>query len=385
MRKNTVKGHKRYHWIVELLIIFAIAMLVFGVPFMFYSQGSQNDWEAILKMWKNLVLLIPVFLINRYVLLPLLFFKNRRLWYAGSVVLLLLVIAGASFLIHMNPDNRREMHDNRRPPKEFSVIDDARDIMNDHHRPPPDIHDRGTGPGFRPPNQPKPMPPYFNIVILSLLVIGIDTGVRMTIRWMQKDQEMLALEQENVRTKLANLQQQVSPHFFMNTLNNIHALIEIDAKEAQDAIIRLSKMMRYMLYETESGKTDLAKEIEFIQQYISLMKLRFTEKVKIKLEVPENIPSVEMPPFLCMTFIENAFKHGVTYTKESFINISLEAGSEYLHIFVENSIAAGETKTEGGLGIENTRKRLDLLYGSRYMLDIISGDEVFKVKLSVPL
>jgi LytS/YehU family sensor histidine kinase len=200
------------------------------------------------------------------------------------------------------------------------------------------------------------------------------------------ENEKVRLEKENMATQLVLLRNQVSPHFLMNTLNNIHSLVDINSEEAKEAIIRLSKMMRYLLYETETEKTTLIREIEFLESYINLMKLRFNSKVVIILNIPQVIPDKTIPPFLFTSLIENAFKHGVSYVDESFINIDLTIADGRLLLVVKNS------KTEkklidkfSGIGIENTRKRLELLYGKNYYLDIFDNKDFFTVNLSIPL
>ena len=194
------------------------------------------------------------------------------------------------------------------------------------------------------------------------------------------------LEKENVANQLVLLRSQVSPHFFMNTLNNIHALIDINTEEAKEAIIKLSKMMRYLLYETEAEKTTIKKEVEFLESYVDLMRLRFSENVRITLNIPSVIPERQLPPLIFTSLIENAFKHGISYKDASFITIELVFGEERMLLVVKNSKPPkGRTEEFSGIGIENTRKRLALLYGTSYHLDIIDSNNQFTVNLSIPI
>jgi LytS/YehU family sensor histidine kinase len=145
-------------------------------------------------------------------------------------------------------------------------------------------------------------------------------------------------------------------------------------------------MMRYLLYETETEKTTLKREVEFLESYINLMKLRFNEKVIIVFNMPTFIPEKTIPPFLFTSLIENAFKHGISYKDESFINIDMTIGEEKLLLVVKNSKADNNQKNDfSGIGIENTRKRLELLYGTNYHLEIIDNKDLFTVNLSIPL
>jgi LytS/YehU family sensor histidine kinase len=144
--------------------------------------------------------------------------------------------------------------------------------------------------------------------------------------------------------------------------------------------------MRYLLYETETEKTTLNREVEFLESYINLMKLRFNDKVKITLNLPTSIPEKAIPPFIFTSLIENAFKHGISYKDESFINIDMTIGEEQLLLVVKNSKSENiQINDFSGIGIDNTRKRLELLYGKNYHLDIIDNVDLFTVNLSIPL
>ena len=172
----------------------------------------------------------------------------------------------------------------------------------------------------------------------------------------------------------------------MNTLNNIHALIDIDTEEAKEAIIRLSKLMRHILYDSEVEMIPLKKEIEFITNYIALMKLRFTEKVKIDFIFSSQLPDKSIPPLLITSFLENAFKHGISYNNISFVNISIQTFVNTMQIEISNSKHQVDRNGEdSGIGITNTRKRLDLLFGDDYTLDIVDEKEIFTVNLTIPV
>ena len=162
--------------------------------------------------------------------------------------------------------------------------------------------------------------------------------------------------------------------------------MDINPEEAKSAIIKLSKMMRYLLPEAGSKESTLAREVEFIENYVRLMKLRLSERVKITLDLPENLPDKTLPPFLFIPLIENAFKHGVSYKDESFINIGMVIGNDRLIFSVKNS-KTNDSKSGalGGSGIDLFKKRLGLIYGKEHHLDIIENNEIFTVNLSIPL
>ncbi len=173
----------------------------------------------------------------------------------------------------------------------------------------------------------------------------------------------------------------------MNTLNNIHALIDYSKEDAKEAILRLSRMMRYLLYDSEQGTTSLTRELEFLKSYLDLMRLRLQKSVELKVNFPSSPPGLEVHPFLLIAFIENAFKHGIRPRGKSFIHILLEINHDKLHFNVINSRADGtkDTNNEGGIGIENTRKRLDLLYGRNYSLNIYDRKKDFEIDLIIPV
>jgi len=236
------------------------------------------------------------------------------------------------------------------------------------------------------PNQP--MFQFINTLLISLLIAGFNTAIAVTDRWFTEEQARKEIEKEHIKSELAFLQNQVSPHFFMNTLNNIHALIEADQKLAQDAVLKLSEMMRYLLYESGRGNTTLGREIEFLRSYVNLMKLRVDESVKVDFELPDNFNNVNLPPLLFISFIENAFKHGVSYREPSELSFSLMQNTDSLEFIAENTVSkfkeTSSVSLHGGIGLENIKKRLDLLYAGKHQLIIDKTEKKFKVRLIIP-
>jgi sensor histidine kinase YesM len=174
----------------------------------------------------------------------------------------------------------------------------------------------------------------------------------------------------------------------MNTLNNIHSLIEADRKLAQNAVIKLSEMMRYLLYESGRGTTTLSKEIEFLRSYVKLMQLRVDDSVKVSFELPDDFDNVSLPPLLFISFIENAFKHGVSYREPSSLTFKMTQNPGSLEFMAVNTVSTYRYENSiahhGGIGLGNIKKRLNLLYGDKYKLNIESNDNEFKVLLIIP-
>jgi LytS/YehU family sensor histidine kinase len=174
----------------------------------------------------------------------------------------------------------------------------------------------------------------------------------------------------------------------MNTLNNIHAMIDFDTDMARRSVMDLSRMLRDLLYDSGESHTTLDKEVEFLHNYIELMRIRYVDEVDIRLSVPDmNVcRSVKMPPLLLIVLIENAFKHGISYSSNSYIFVDLDVVDDELICVVTNSKHKASSTEHSGIGMSNITKRLDLLFGNRYTLKIDdASDDQYKVKLVIPI
>ena len=209
-------------------------------------------------------------------------------------------------------------------------------------------------------------------LLTTMFVLGISTSITVVQKWQHDAQIRQTLEQQRVSAELSVLKAQINPHFFFNTLNNIYALTLLDGEQARTAIHRLSRMMRYVLYDTAGGLTLLSQEIAFVQDYITLMQLRLDERVQVTFERPEPVHDVPVAPMLLLPFLENAFKHGVAATQATRIFIALRQPTAHvLELEVRNTrLLRPSTDLAGsnGIGLANTRRRLDLLYPGRFSL-----------------
>lgn len=345
-------------------------VIMFGVPFFFTDFEDGFTWDRILNISRPNISLFIAFLVNRFILLPKLFFNRKRGQYLLAVFLLLLALFVGNSMFGPSPPAEL-----RPPAREMGFQPTPPPLGNNLERPRPD-----TG---RPSQH---LPVGLVSSFLCLLIIGVDTGINSAVKLIRKEKEHTILEKENMRNQLAFLRNQISPHFFMNTLNNIHSLIDIDTEEAKDTVIRLSKLMRHLLYDSEAERLALKQEIEFIKSYVELMKLRYPSKVDIVLETPEHIPEKKIPPLLFTSVIENAFKYGISYNKASFVHISLQIQTDSLLLLVRNSKHfQGKKEPYSGIGLPNTRKRLDLLYQDQYSLEVMEEEDIYTVKLYLPL
>lgn len=227
---------------------------------------------------------------------------------------------------------------------------------------------------------------YWNI-LLGFFMTGLNMGIKLLYRSLRDEQQMEELKRQNLQAEMDYLRYQINPHFFMNTLNNIHALIDIDTEYAKSAVIELSKMMRYVLYESGSETISLKKDIQFIENYIELMRIRYDSSIDICLDYPATIPNkVAIPPLLLIVFVENAFKHGVSYNHASFIHIRIGYRDDAVTAVISNSRHEKSRPGTTGIGLENVKKRLALIYQDNYTLSIDdSGPAVYTVKLIIPI
>ena len=342
---NTVMTH--------VLIWVAFGLFFYRQLFLAENYVPYQYW---IKQTITLSLLVTAFYFNSSVLVPKFLLKNHTALY---FIIITGIVTGIAF-INRSVDNGLSPYPFGDAPFSKRSLPPAREQLR--------------------PGQPPTLEPgiHFKMsdlftVIISGLVVGISTTLTGIQKWQKNNQERKELEKDKITTELSLLKAQINPHFFFNTLNNIYVLTEVDPKVAGQAIHQLSKMMRYLLYDTQHGDTLLSQEIAFVKNYISLMKLRLTDVVKINMELPAELQDLPLAPMIFLPFIENAFKHGVSATQESHINIIISQKEMVLDLTVNNSkINHNSTSLDinSGIGLANTRRRLDLLYPGKYKLDI---------------
>lgn len=224
--------------------------------------------------------------------------------------------------------------------------------------------------------------------LITLLVFGLSTIITLVKKW-QKDTEIKQeLEREKINSELTYLKAQINPHFFFNTLNSIYALTSVNVDLAQQAIHKLSRMMRYMLYETQNDTTFLSQELNFIQDYIELMKLRLLDKVKV--EFHQSIQNTELmiAPMLFLPFVENAFKHGVSAQQDSHIFINFEQEGAAIKMVLKNSLFKNKKANiieNSGIGLTNTKRRLELLYPNKHQIEVEKDVHEYRVTMKIQL
>ncbi len=223
--------------------------------------------------------------------------------------------------------------------------------------------------------------------IIALLNGGMGLIIKGFITWYNEIKLKEELNQKNYETELALIKSQLNPHFLFNTINNIDVLIEMDAKKASVYLNKLSDIMRFMLYETKTAKIPLDKELQYIEKYISLQKIRSSNSNYVQYDVIGNTNGIMVEPMLFIPFIENAFKHAENNRTGSVVNINISIEADSITFECENKYNPN-TSTEieyGGLGNEIIKKRLQLLYPNKHILEIKKAGNIYSVKLFLQL
>jgi two-component system, LytTR family, sensor kinase len=228
-----------------------------------------------------------------------------------------------------------------------------------------------------------------NFFLLNWASISLTTLLVLTLKllfnWYKEEQNNKSLQKVNVETELKFLKAQINPHFLFNSLNNLYALTLMKSDKAPDVVLKLSNILRYVLYETGDGRVPLAKEVDYIEDYIELEKLRLGSEFDLSFTKIGNFKSVYVEPMIFLTFLENSFKHGVSQDiKKSWLSLKIEVIDDEIFFEIENPKNLNNNKLEanGGIGLENLRKRLDLIYHNRYTLTI-DDKNTFKVILKI--
>lgn len=383
---NLMKNQSRHENMMYLVVwglLFLAPLLSLYVRTINHEDATFN-WTEVLIVWRSFAIFLVLFLLHNCFLAPLIVHQQRRVLYFSVVT----AVLGAFFIWQCSHKPQRDKDFRKRPPMERHESRPPHMDENGEHQPPFDKppHDKPEH-RMRRDHMPPPIVGERDILALVVLILmfGANLGTKYYFRSRDDQKRLAELERQNLEQQLEYLRYQINPHFFMNTLNNIHALVDIDPAKAQETIVELSKMMRFVLYEGDKRGVPLARELEFIRTYLKLMQLRFTDQVRISQNLPAEVPDRNIPPLLLITFVENAFKHGVSYQQESYIELQAAVEDERLVFSCRNSKASKPNQEKGGVGLTNVRKRLDLLFKNDYSLDIHDEADSYAVELNIPL
>lgn len=222
-------------------------------------------------------------------------------------------------------------------------------------------------------------------VLTQFLVVVVSVAIKMTGKWYEVRQRVQELEKINAQAELQQLKTQLNPHFLFNSLNNIYALIAFDADKAQISLHSLCDMLRYQLYEANRETIPLDKEIDFVRSYCDLMRLRLPAHVALSVDMPTNTTGINLAPLLFVSIVENAFKHGVSQSAKSYISIKIVVENDHLICLVKNSYypKTDRDRSGSGIGLENLRRRLELLYPETHSFRAEKTGDEFVAQLTI--
>lgn len=346
MRINTFISDYGVHVILWLVI--------FVMPFFFTGVGHEITFESYMQTIVPPLSFMAVFYLNY------LFFIDRFLYRQKTLRFVLVNIVSVAlimYLVHV-------IFKNFFAPPDFGM------------RPEPDFAHMLR---FRLGN-----------VMIYLLVVCASVAVRMTATWYNTERERQIIEKDKAEAELMNLKSQLNPHFLFNTLNNIYVLIDTDSEKAREALYSLSGLLRYVLYGTGSGTVPLKNELDFVSKYVELMKIRLPDSMRVRVSMPENDAGLMIAPLIFISLVENAFKHGISNDSDSFVDvdISLFNNDTGVKCVISNSnypkSPVGD-RSGSGIGLENLKRRLDLIYPDRYIYETSVSDGVYSVQLVINL
>jgi len=357
-----------------VLLHFLVWGIFFLLPVYVIYLESSHDRHFLTQVYPQIFLFAVIFYLNYLWLAKALYLRKKKIAYFAASVILVVTFSVLE----------RKIHGALESPPPFPEFDKSFSGKTN-----PDLKENGPPPmaGHSMPRPIKTMPTY-NFIITALLISGFGLGLRVYRQILIDERQRKDAEKENLNSELSFLKNQINPHFFFNTLNNIYSLVENNVEDAQKAILNLSKLMRYLLYETEKGNKPISQEIEFMKNFLEIMKLRLSEKVALIVVFPEDYPDIRIPPLLFLPFIENAFKHGISYRKPSFIKIMMKVSENEINFECTNSLGGGGEelfRSGPGIGLENVRKRLTLLFPEKHHLEINSSDVSYDVNLTLQL
>ena len=320
---------------MKFLTHIAAWAVVFIMPaLIFISEGNHRFEEALYRSLMSLPFLMFLFYSCYYWLIDKLWFKKRYLLFVFMVVVLIVCASYSKYEL-------------------FSYFD----LHKGKHR----------------------MPPFHAFIYFDFLSNLLPVVFALAIRYAQRNFPLEIAQKEaqaqKLQADLTQLRYQLQPHFFFNALNNIYSLIAFDPQKAQQSVHSLSKLMRHFMQNSDQKQISLAEEVDFLQQYISLMQLRLTDKTTVQVDFPKQVPQLTIAPLLFISLVENAFKHGVSATEATTLKFSLYIEGHTLVFRSENTLLPNQEHLySSGIGLANLQQRLALLYPEKHQYTIEKKD-----------
>jgi len=334
-------------------------MVMIIVPLvLFQSAEHKINWTQLAVSWTALIL---IFYLNYILLIPQFLNKSRFLLFGLSILVLIFISFAASYLLQSKASLIIELKASNFPPPHEGYEILASNML------------KGKA---------------AVAMIACFLFLAISTSIKVTEQWYSNEKERKEMENQKLSAELSLLKQQINPHFFFNTLNSLYSLARQKSDKTPEAIIKLSELMRYIIYESDKEFVPLRKELDYISNYVQLQRLRIKDEVQVIFATEGEFNEIMIEPMMLLPFIENAFKHGIDYSQVSKISINVSVSASKLSLVVENpSIKKQQFTIEesSGKGLMNSRKRLELLYPNRHELKISDANERFRVELTLNL
>lgn len=408
------KTRSKAHILLIILIHAAGWCLFFFLPVLLYPVRI-NDERFIIRELIDKSVLVVFFYLNYYFLIPK-FFERKKYYAYFSLILVLFVVYVAQYVmvrasLFPRRGGRFQFVQFAAPPSDKDSL--IADIAFTNTRPLkivsgfadsiPDLPSFNIA--IRPDSSSEKIHPLMSISESTLF--GIPKGIwvmtlnnavssfvllllmggfiRLAYSFIRNQNEKKALENANLNAEVNFLKSQINPHFLFNTLNSIYSQAHARSANTEFSILKLSELLRYVLYDSGDDKVELSKDIQYINNYIDLQRLRLSQKIKINYSVAGNMDGKRIAPLLLISFIENAFKHGISYAQPSSIDIAIVIFEKTLTLSVTNPVTETDSFAPGGLGLKNVRRRLELLYADRHQLDIQRNDSLHIVNLKLEL
>jgi two-component system LytT family sensor kinase len=325
-------------------------------------QFYESPFHINTDFYVQWILGIILFYLNYFYLVPSLLLQKKYISYFGILIVLIVIIMVCRYQFFM-PEFREMRHQNGINPPKIPHLGNPR-------------------------IEKKEQPFFFKIVpsFFYILIIAISTIIKTLSEFYDDQQNKLIAESQRTATELNYLRKQTNPHFLFNSLNSIYSLAHKKSDLVPDAIVTLSEMMRYMLYETDNKTVFLEKEINYIKNYIELQKLRLNNIENIVINIHGETKNKYIEPLLLISFIENAFKYGTDYKGAAFVKIKITIEGNILDFWVENKVENRTKDPENsGIGLANIKSRLNLLYPNAHKLTIIETDSNYSAHLNLKL
>jgi hypothetical protein len=353
--KNTSSNKILFHVIIWVFFILTSLIQFYESPFTINNDFYVQWFTGIILFYLNYFYLVPTLLLE------------KKYWLYFAFVLALIILFMVIRMTYFMPEFKPVRHINMMPPRE-----DMKFILKGH---------RVKAVMARQPLFFKIGPSLFYILIITISAI-----IRTLTEFYNNQQNKLIAETHRTNTELIYLRKQTNPHFLFNSLNSIYSLAHKKSDLVPDAIVTLSELMRYMLYETDNKTVALEKEINYIQNYIELQKLRLNNIEDIYINVHGDTKNKFIEPLLLISFVENAFKYGTDYKGAAHIKIKITIFENSLDFWIENTIENYVKDPENsGIGLVNIQNRLDLLYPNAHQLTITQDNKLYQVHLSLNL